>query len=56
MDTIEDVVGFYGVFSGMSRLHQVRNADPEIQRIALAPNDTAPLAAFLRGLTEDYGE
>ena len=54
MDTIEDVIGFYRVFSGMSRLHQVRNVDPEIPRIALAPNDTSALAAFLRALTEDY--
>jgi len=42
-DTIEDVIEFYRAFSGMSRLHQVRNADPEIPRIALKAQDTGPL-------------
>lgn len=54
MDSLEDVIDFYRRFSDLTRSGNNRNGDPELRGIALTEDDTAPLAAFLRGLTEDY--
>ncbi len=54
MDTLEDVIAFYGNVSTAARAGLVRNGAHELAGIALGPNDTAPLAAFLRSLDEDY--
>jgi CheY-like chemotaxis protein len=40
----------------MARRGRVRNADPNLSRVALKKTDVAPLAAFLRSLNEDYRE
>ncbi|UFP95958.1 cytochrome c peroxidase [Gloeobacter morelensis] len=53
--TLEAVAEFYRSFSQKTRAAQVRNADPEIGRIALVQDDVAALAAFMRSLKEDYG-
>ncbi|MFN8642714.1 MAG: cytochrome c peroxidase [Candidatus Binatia bacterium] len=54
LDAIEDVLDHYVAFAALARRGQVRNAAPELARIDLAPQDRAPLAAFLRALNEDY--
>jgi hypothetical protein len=54
MDTIEDVINFYAIFSLKARDGLVRNGDPRLSGIFLDTNATAPLAAFLRSLNEDY--
>ena len=54
MDTLEDVIAFYGNVSTAERAGMLRNGAHELAGIALGPNDTAPLAAFLRSLDEDY--
>jgi cytochrome c peroxidase len=53
-DALEDVVEFYRRSATAARRRELRNADPELVSIALAPADVAPLAAFLRALDEDY--
>jgi cytochrome c peroxidase len=53
-DTLEDVLGFYLQLGSLARVGRVRAADPELARVALAPGDIAPVAAFLRALNEDY--
>ena len=54
MDSLEDVIAFYGNTSTAERAGLLRNGAHELAGIALGPNDTAPLAAFLRSLDEDY--
>jgi cytochrome c peroxidase len=53
-DTLEDVVDFYRRVGAQARTGAVRNASPELMRVALEPADVAPLAAFLRALNEDF--
>ncbi len=53
-DTFSDVLQFYSDMSVLAREGKVRNDDPELSRINLAPGDIALLGAFLRALTEDY--
>jgi cytochrome c peroxidase len=52
--TIEATIFFYRFTSELARAGEVRNVDPEISRISLGLQDSAPLAAFLRSLNEDY--
>lgn len=54
LDSLEAVVGFYRDVSVLARGRMLRNAAPELRRIRLAPDDVAPLAAFLRALNEDF--
>jgi cytochrome c peroxidase len=53
-DEFEQVLDFYRDVSLLARDGELRNADPEIARIALSDGDFAALAAFLRALNEDY--
>jgi hypothetical protein len=48
------VVGFYRRSSDLARAGALRNGAEPMAGIALAPEDVAPLAAFLRSLNEDY--
>ena len=50
----EEVVAFYVDVSARARAGQLRNADPQLAKVMLTSEDVAPLAAFLRALTEDY--
>ena len=52
--TLEEVIGFYQTFSGLARAGQVRNGAVQLSGISLDNAAVAPLAAFLRSLTEDY--
>ena len=53
-DKKEDAILFYIGVSSMGRAGTLRNADPELLKIDLKPEDVAPLAAFLLALDEDY--
>ncbi len=53
-DALEDVIDFYRTSAQLQREKLLRNGDPQLANIQLQPADTAPLAAFLRSLTEDY--
>ena len=53
-DTLSDIIRFYINVAELARAGGMRNPDPEIGRIRLAPTDIAPLQAFLRALNEDY--
>jgi cytochrome c peroxidase len=53
-DRIEDVLGFYAEAASRARRGALRNADPELPKVHVNRNEVAPLAAFLRALTEDY--
>lgn len=53
-DSLEAVVGFYDGVSDLARTGDLRNADPEMQRIGLEDFDLVPLVSFLRALNEDY--
>jgi hypothetical protein len=53
-DTIEEVLDFYIDVSTRARAGTLRNADPQLGRVAIGPDDVAPLAAFLRARNEDY--
>ncbi len=54
IDTLDGVVAQYRQVGELQRAHALRNGAPELAGIALAPADLAPLAAFLRSLSEDY--
>jgi cytochrome c peroxidase len=54
MDDLGDVVTFYRTVAERARAGRLRNGDPEIAEIFLAPEDTEALVAFLRSLNEDY--
>lgn len=51
---LESAVHFYRQFSELARHGGVRNADPELLGVHIAPDDEAKLAALLRALNEDY--
>ena len=53
-NSVEDVLRFYVRLSRLARAGQVRNVAPELSGILLEEADVAPLAAFLRALSEDY--
>lgn len=52
--TLESVIFFYRFTGELGRAQQLRNGDAEISRVFLGRFDTAPLAAFLRSLNEDF--
>ncbi len=54
LNTLSDVLNFYGQVSSMARAGQLRNASPELSNIFIDANDIAPLTAFLNSLNEDY--
>jgi cytochrome c peroxidase len=54
LDTIADVLNFYGEVSSMARGGQLRNPSPELSNVFIDANDVAPLTAFLNALNEDY--
>ena len=47
-------VAFYIAASASSRNGAIRNADHELQKIQITPNDIQPLVSFLISLYEDY--
>ncbi|OYT21937.1 MAG: hypothetical protein CCU26_00300 [Nitrospira sp. UW-LDO-01] len=53
-DTLNDVINFYKEVSDQARASTLRNGAEQLQGIALTDNDSAPLAAFLNALNEDY--
>ncbi|HET7396212.1 MAG TPA: hypothetical protein VFK12_07210 [Gammaproteobacteria bacterium] len=53
-NTLADVVKFYQQAGTLARQGKLRNADPQMQNIALSDADLADLAAFLSSLDEDY--
>jgi cytochrome c peroxidase len=53
-ETIEAVIDHYIAVAALARPGGVRNGAPELAGIALASDDRAALAAFLRSLNEDY--
>lgn len=55
LDTIGQVLTFYGTTSDLARAGQLRNASPELKTVVIDPNvDVIPLTAFLNSLNEDY--
>ena len=54
MSSLEDVIRFYGRFSELMRQGRIRNGAPQLRRMFLTDEDTAPLVAFLRSLNKDY--
>jgi cytochrome c peroxidase len=55
-DTLDNVVLFYHHAGEFARDHQLRNADPEIQNIALDHPELPDLVSFLESLDEDYDQ
>lgn len=53
-DTLDDIMAFYRQVSAQARAATLRNGAVQLQSIALAPGDVAPLVAFLKSLNEDY--
>jgi cytochrome c peroxidase len=53
-DTLGDVLTFHARLADDTRAGRVRNPDPQLAGIALAPADVDPLTAFLESLNEDY--
>ncbi|MGH8399930.1 MAG: hypothetical protein ACRESU_02410 [Gammaproteobacteria bacterium] len=53
-NTLQAVVKFYQQTGTLARQGKLRNADPQMQNIALSNADLADLAAFLSSLDEDY--
>ena len=53
-DTLESIIGFYRNVSNLARAGMLRNADPEIAKIALISADMASLVDFMKSLNEDY--
>jgi cytochrome c peroxidase len=53
-DTLEEVMQFYIEFPNRARMHQLRNGDPELERVFIDFNDVDPIVAFLKSLNEDY--
>jgi cytochrome c peroxidase len=51
---LEGAVRFYKEFSAKARRGEVRNADPQLQRVVLSNADLEVLIAFLKSLKEDY--
>ena len=55
LDTLGDVLTFYGTTSDLARAGQLRNASPELSNVVIDPNvDVIPLTAFLNSFNEDY--
>jgi cytochrome c peroxidase len=54
--TFTDVVTFYLNTSQLARQGALRNAPPEFKSMSISQDDVAPLAAFLKSLTEDYDD
>jgi hypothetical protein len=55
-NTLDSVVKFYQQSGVLAREGKLRNADPQMQNIALSDADLADLTAFLRSLDEDYSD
>lgn len=53
-DTLDSIVDFYRGVSNLARTGTLRNGAAELKKIALTPNGTASLVAFLKSLNEDY--
>ena len=54
LDTIGQTVQFYVQVSQMARANQLRNADPELAKIAFTPQQAQALTQFLNALNEDF--
>ena len=54
VDTLEGVIKGYISNSDLARSGNLRNADPEMEKIALVEDDILPLKVFLLSLNEDY--
>ncbi len=54
LDSIEDVLNFYGTVSDMARSKALRNGSPELMDVSIDDNDLPSLSAFLNALNEDY--
>lgn len=54
LTALENVLVHYQTFSALSRAGQVRNASPELARIALQSEDLDFILSFLKSLNEDY--
>jgi len=54
LDSIGQVLTFYGNVSQMARGGQLQNASPELSNVFINANDVIPLTAFLNALNEDY--
>jgi cytochrome c peroxidase len=53
-DNIGEVVHFYVQVAQMARDGLIRNADPELAKIALTPEQTQQLTMFLNALNDDF--
>lgn len=51
---LHSLIGFYMNISNNSRTGSIRNADEELTKVTIAPNDIQPLVEFLISLYEDY--
>ena len=56
MDGVDAVIRHYLKVSRLAREGRVRNADPALVTISLAPEDLDALQSFLRSLNEDYND
>lgn len=54
LDTLGEVLTFYGTVSDMARAGLIRNASPELSNVFIGPNEVPSLTAFLNALNEDY--
>jgi cytochrome c peroxidase len=55
-DGLDAVLRHYLKISELARANRVRNADPKLRDILVAPSDLDALQAFLRALNEDYND
>jgi len=55
-NTLDNVVLFYHHAGEFARAGQLRNADPQMQNIALDHPELPDLVLFLQSLDEDYEE
>ena len=53
-ETLTDVLSFYAKFGDLSRKNLVCNGAPELNAIALNPQDLNLVLSFLKSLNEDY--
>jgi len=56
MDGLDSVLRHYLRASERAREGKLRNADPRLREISIAPADLDLLQAFLRSLNEDYND
>jgi hypothetical protein len=54
LDNIQEVLQFYLQVSEMARQGLIRNADPQLAKIALNPQEAAQITDFLNALNEDF--